>query len=132
MSRSILFILISTLSIPFACTDSDPCGEGQVYSDGACRKNSIQSPGTAGASGADAAASPDGAAGAPSSDFGAACSVHEDCTGPTNYCAKSPFGPAYCTVSGCDADATLCPGGWTCFNVGQFAPGEPYVCAQPM
>jgi hypothetical protein len=25
----------------------------------------------------------------------------------------------------------MCPVGWTCFNVGIFKPGEPYICMRP-
>ena len=75
-----------------------------------------------------------GAAGAPvmmSADFGAACATNAECGGDTDYCAVQPGAAGYCTASGCDADASICPTDWTCFNVGQFAPGEPWVCIKP-
>jgi hypothetical protein len=64
-------------------------------------------------------------------DFGAACTTKADCGGPTDYCTFSPTEPAYCSASGCDADPSICPDGWTCFNVADFVPGEPYVCVKP-
>ncbi|HKO50929.1 MAG TPA: hypothetical protein VJV79_24630 [Polyangiaceae bacterium] len=63
--------------------------------------------------------------------FGDACNTNEDCKGETNYCAFSPTEPPYCTVSGCDAAAELCPDQWSCFDVGQFTPGEPFICLKP-
>jgi hypothetical protein len=63
--------------------------------------------------------------------FGDACNTNADCKGTTNYCAFSPTEPPYCTVSGCNADAELCPDQWSCFDVGQFVPGEPFICLKP-
>lgn len=63
--------------------------------------------------------------------FGDICNTHEDCKNETNYCTASPTEPPYCSVSGCDADPDLCPEGWLCFDVGQFVPGEPFVCVKP-
>ncbi len=63
--------------------------------------------------------------------FGDVCETNADCTGETNYCAFSPSEPPYCSVSGCDTAPELCPAGWSCFDVGQFVPGEPFVCVKP-
>ncbi len=63
--------------------------------------------------------------------FGDACATNADCKGETNYCAMSPTEPAYCSVSGCDAEPDLCPEAWSCLDVGQFIPGEPFVCVKP-
>src|SRR5262249_21142854 len=125
---------LSCAFIALACDESDPCGAGMQSSNGTCVPDNAggggASAGSAGtAAGGDASGSGGaGAGGAGSGDFGAACSMHSECTGDTNYCAVQPGNPGYCTVSGCDADMSLCPSGWTCFNVGQFAPGEPWVC----
>jgi hypothetical protein len=55
-----------------------------------------------------------------------------ECPCAANYCSKSPFDASgYCTVTGCDKDPSVCPTGWSCFNVGTFSPGEPYVCTKP-
>ncbi|MEN9580866.1 MAG: hypothetical protein RJA70_3875 [Pseudomonadota bacterium] len=145
--------LLTGLSLLLAgCGDSeaDACGQGQVYRDGACeeemrqgsggmdsgKKGTAPSPG-----GADSAADNSGGgepavgggadAGAVDPAFGAACEQHTDCKGPTDYCVASPLGAPYCSASGCDADASICPEGWTCFDVSKFAPGEPFICAQP-
>ncbi|HET9954579.1 MAG TPA: hypothetical protein VFQ61_08740 [Polyangiaceae bacterium] len=63
--------------------------------------------------------------------FAELCTMHTDCAGTTNYCAFSAFEPAYCSISGCDADPSICPPDWSCFNVGDFVPGEPWVCVKP-
>lgn len=63
--------------------------------------------------------------------FGDVCNTSADCSGDTNYCAFSPTEPPYCSVSGCDAVPELCPADWTCFDVGQFVPGEPFICVKP-
>jgi hypothetical protein len=63
--------------------------------------------------------------------FGDVCQTSADCKGETNYCAFSPTEPPYCSVSGCDSSPELCPSGWTCFDVGQFVPGEPFICVKP-
>jgi hypothetical protein len=136
-----------------ACTESDPCGEGQIYTEGACEDEPSAPAAVAGAGGGETdanggetdaggsstsdggGADSGGSAGTgmePAEAFGAPCRDHSECMAPTDYCAESPFGPAYCTAAGCDEDPNLCPSDWTCFDVGQFAPGEPFVCAQPM
>ena len=115
-----------------ACSDSkdDACGKGLVYSNGSCV--AAGTGGSAGSSATTGGASSSTGGSAATGSFGKVCSVNTDCTEDTNYCAHSPVDPMpYCTASGCDADASVCPSGWTCFNVGQFAPGEPYVCMQP-
>jgi hypothetical protein len=68
--------------------------------------------------------------------IGAACTVSgkadAECPCAANYCSKSPFeSSGYCTVPGCDKDPSICPTGWSCFNVGTFSPGEPYICRKP-
>jgi hypothetical protein len=126
-------LILSALSFWVGCSDSkdDSCGTTLVYRDGSCTASasggsggSPTTTGGASATGGSDQTAPDG--------FGVVCEINTDCTGKTNYCAHSPVDPApYCTASGCDADASVCPTGWTCFNVGQFAPGEPYVCMKP-
>ncbi len=145
MSRSFsLLSALLTLGFVVGCSDSNACGSGFESKAGTCVADAAAagSAGSAGDAAAGAAAGSGGAAagsggavgvaGASGNGFGDACQVHADCLSATNYCAKSPVDPAaYCTASGCDQDATICPDGWTCFNVGMFSPGEPYICAKP-
>jgi hypothetical protein len=117
-------IQCSAVSLLFlACTEDDPCGPGQVYQNGSC---AAETPG--GDAGGEQDAATDGP---PGEAFGATCAQHPECTAPTDYCAVQPGSPGYCTAKGCDANASICPEGWTCFNLGQFAPGEPWICTKP-
>jgi hypothetical protein len=74
-------------------------------------------------------------AGGDGQGFGAPCSdtqAHSDCPCAANYCSKSPFDTqGYCSRTGCKENPGLCPPGWTCFDVSQFAPGQPSVCTKP-
>jgi len=150
MRSTMLALFGLTLSFA-ACGEDDACGEGLELKDGACVAGSGGQSGSGGsgssgkggrsaggAGGASAGSSgsnagENGASGETggSADFGDACADDSACGGDTDYCAAQPGAPAYCTASGCDADASICPTDWTCFNVGQFAPGEPWVCIQP-
>jgi hypothetical protein len=73
--------------------------------------------------------------GADARGFGAPCNDttnHSDCPCAASYCSKSPFdAQGYCSVTGCKENPSLCPTGWTCFDVSLFAPGQPAVCARP-
>ncbi len=159
MIRPASFIATALLLLPLGCSDGEADGKagptgGQAGS--ATTGGSMTQTGGAlnAASGASNAASgaPQDAGGAPQdasggapqdagggaagatgeSAFGMACQDHANCGAPTDYCAKAPGQRPYCTASGCDADASLCPEGWTCFDIGQFAPGQPHICRQPM
>jgi hypothetical protein len=70
------------------------------------------------------------------SKMGAPCTdtvTHAECQGPdTDYCAKEPNKPAYCTKSACVTDAD-CPTGWTCFDLAKQVgiKGYPTMCTMP-
>ena len=126
-----LALLGLAFSSSVACggDDEEACGAGMVLKDGSCSAASGAgggggSGGTGGTTGSDAGGGGESAG----EEFGASCATHDDCNGDTDYCAAQPGVPAYCTAAGCDTDASVCPADWTCFNVGQFAPGEPWVC----
>lgn len=90
--------------------------------------------------GADASGSsaPDGASctlsGGDADGFGAPCDdtvQHTDCPCRANYCSKSPFdSQGYCSITGCKEDPSLCPAGYRCLDISQFAPGQPSVCVK--
>jgi hypothetical protein len=64
--------------------------------------------------------------------FGATCSDDANCQGPTDYCVKAPGAPTgYCSRKGCKEDASICPSGWACFDLGMFQPGLPSICRKP-
>jgi len=132
--------------VSLGCKESKPCDPTTYYNGQACAPYldaaTLPPPADA-ATSLDDAAAPDGAV-ATGETGGAASNVkpgdvcvdninHTDCQGPlTDYCAKQPGAAGYCTKSGCTAtDTSLCPQGWTCFNVGQFMPGQPWICLEP-
>ena len=64
--------------------------------------------------------------------YGAPCTDVDDCNAPTDYCAARPGQTAgYCTRQGCKDDPSVCPSGWTCFDLSRFEPGAPAICAKP-
>ncbi len=154
MIRAILILSFTSLAVGLGCTESedDACADDQVYEDGACKAKPASAGSNAGgtstsgdagaptsteggtpaASEGGAPAASQGGAGTGDSAFGASCEAHADCQAPTDYCAESPVAPAYCTAQGCDESPEICPEGWTCFDVSQFAPGEPWICMQPL
>lgn len=81
---------------------------------------------------ADALAADAGGEDAAASNFGTVCGANTECTGAANYCNKTPGAPTgYCSATGCDMTPSLCPATWTCFNLGMFSPGLPFVCRRP-
>jgi hypothetical protein len=76
------------------------------------------------------------AGGAAQPTFGTTCSDttnHSDCPcGPANYCAAMPGQTkGYCTAQGCKADPSVCPSGWSCFDLSAFSPTLPSICTKP-
>jgi len=67
--------------------------------------------------------------------FGTTCddsTTHSQCGCSTNYCAVSPGqSEGYCTITGCVEDPSVCPSGWSCFDLSSIVPGQPSFCLQP-
>ena len=67
--------------------------------------------------------------------FGNACSDnvnHSDCGCTTNYCAVMPGqSEGYCTITGCVENPSICPEGWSCFDLSVIVPGQPSFCTKP-
>jgi hypothetical protein len=64
--------------------------------------------------------------------FGKACADSKECSAEASYCALMPGGTSgYCTTTGCKEDASVCPEGWSCFDVSMFQPGAPSICTKP-
>lgn len=93
--------------------DGLPCDRDQRYSHGLCYDLPV-----------DAAIDAD-------PHFGAPCTDSTSCAAPTDFCLPPPGGIAYCTRSGCLADPTMCPTGWTCVDLSVYQAGLPAVCIQP-
>jgi hypothetical protein len=74
---------------------------------------------------------------ASSRGFGAACSTSgadaEACPcAPAGYCALMPGQTqGYCTATDCKSNPSLCPSGWSCFDLSAFDPSLPAICAKP-
>jgi hypothetical protein len=142
-TMGVLLLVAASLS----CTEDSPCPAGQQFDKGYCTKLVLPADGAAaeattgpdtGAAAPDAAAPADSdldsprEASATTANFGSACNSQTDCNGAVSYCALQPGVPVgYCTAPGCDTTPQICPVGWTCFNVGVFKPGEPYICLRP-
>jgi hypothetical protein len=65
--------------------------------------------------------------------FGATCTSDVDCTcAGAGYCALMPGQTAgYCTATGCKEDPSVCPSGWSCFDLSAFSPDLPAFCMRP-
>lgn len=85
------------------------------------------------------AAAPSGGACSPNdagAEFGSACKdgkTSSDCPcAPANYCAIMPGqSEGYCTAQGCKANPSICPSGWSCFDLSAFSPGLQPICLRP-
>lgn len=63
--------------------------------------------------------------------WGAPCKESVDCTCAAAYCALQPGKTeGYCSKTGCKEDPGICPSDWTCFDVSQFAAGQPSICTK--
>lgn len=116
-----------------SCQPSNPCDPGFQESVGQCLPIPMDSGngngdgdedgGSEGTAGTDADAATDEqpvpgtcepGEGSPAS-FGAACMSDDDCACPAPTCLPSPL--SYCSRLSCQDDPSVCPAGFTCFNV---------------
>lgn len=112
MKRSLCVLVVA---VCIAGCDDNLCDGDQRYSHGLCYE-------------IDAEVAVDSAF----PHFGDPCTADPDCGAPATYCAKEPgAATGYCTRTGCLTDATICPAGWTCLDLGVFAPGLPAICKKP-
>lgn len=73
-----------------------------------------------------------GAPTTPVNAFGRTCKESKECEGVASYCAVMPGKTTgYCTATGCKTNASVCPTGWSCFDVSLFQPGAPSICTKP-
>ncbi len=79
-----------------------------------------------------ATTSTDGGASPPVNAFGRTCKENKECEGVASYCAVMPGKTTgYCTATGCKTNASVCPSGWSCFDISLFQPGAPSICTKP-
>lgn len=66
--------------------------------------------------------------------FGATCTDgvnHTDCACPAPICAVQPgMTSGFCTQIHCDADSSICPSGWSCFDLSAIDPSYPSTCVE--
>lgn len=61
--------------------------------------------------------------------FGVTCTTDAQCTCEANYCSLQPGAKSgICTLTGCKANASICPSGWSCLDLSIFQAGLPSVC----
>lgn len=139
VSRRLTSFLLLVLGAVGACTESSPCDSKSMLSGSSCVPSAdagrepprdavseVQTVDT------DADGARDGADDAvPASFFGKTCAADTECMGDTDYCAVQPGQAGYCTKTGCDKTPSVCPPRWTCFNLGMFQPGLPFMCRKP-
>jgi hypothetical protein len=65
--------------------------------------------------------------------FGTACTESSTCTcDAASFCAVQPGVPeGFCSATGCSADPSVCPEGWSCFDLSMFVDGGTSFCLQP-
>lgn len=124
MTRTGRTLLILQICVGLYACKPEPCDPGFELRDGSCW--AVRDAG--GDSGGDGAA-------AVTPGFGSPCFddvAFSDCASPANICLRqSAAMPGFCSAVGCDANATLCPMGWTCFDLSLFQPGAPWGCLPP-
>lgn len=66
--------------------------------------------------------------------FGAACSDgegHSDCACPAPICAIQPGATSgFCTQIHCDREPSVCPSGFSCFDLSALDPTYPSTCVE--
>lgn len=65
--------------------------------------------------------------------FGTTCTTDADCgCEAAGYCALMPGQTTgYCTATGCKDDPSVCPSGWSCFDLSAFSATLPAICMKP-
>lgn len=122
----------------FAGCGDEKCDDDQVKEGNGCvaahgggggQANGTGGVGGVGGVGGQASGTGGGGSGAPA-PFGDACADNTGCGDPAALCAIQPgMSQGYCTAEGCVADPSVCPSGWSCFDLTQF--GGPNFCAKP-
>jgi len=120
-------VLLCTALLEGGCADTATCDPGQKLKSGMCFDV-----GTSSSSGeeADGGGIPEcGPDAAPDGEFGRTCTADSECGCPAPVCAIQPGdAEGFCTQIGCDKDPTLCPAGFTCFDLSVIDPSYPVAC----
>lgn len=112
-------LLGAVLAVAAGCFPDSKCDPDQFLSHDLC----IDLPVVGGPDGGAGAGDGASADAAPGATLGQVCATVEECGDDADLCAVIPGQSAgFCTRSGCAADATLCPDGWSCFDASAFVP----------
>jgi hypothetical protein len=115
-----------------ACTEDDPCDDGQILVNGWCDLAPVDAAVPAPTSDAAVAntAGPEvgGEAGGTGATFGSTCKTSAECAAPADYCANPP---GNCTATGCELNPGVCPATWTCMDLTPFGVAL-HICVPPM
>lgn len=117
-------VLVALAAAPAACKVDQPCDSRSYYDNRTCRPLPPDA-GDAPEGGARAdAVAPDVVA-----EFGATCTEHGQCGGPTNACLVQPGATmGFCSYVECDKRPGVCPAMWSCCDLSRFQPGAPFGC----
>jgi hypothetical protein len=131
--------LSGALALSYGCAADATCDPGFEVEDGSCVP--LPPP-------TDVPDGQGGAGGAPedpsvcddtkprTGTFGAACSDgegHSDCACPAPICAIQPGATSgFCTQIHCDRDASVCPSGFSCFDLSALDPAYPSTCVEDL
>ena len=123
MQKVVLRYAVSAaLAVVAACYLPDPCDEGQLYNRDrqTCRVSTSTT-----ASGDDPNQEPV----CDETQFGAACSIADDCTCDTDFCAVQPGQPeGFCTITGCLDAPEACGPGFFCLDITNISPEVGSLC----
>lgn len=132
-----MITLSSAIALFWGCANGASCDPGYEVVNGSCV--AIVSPpgvpdGGGGAGGAPEDPSVCDSADSATGTFGAPCSDgegHTDCACPAPICAIQPGATSgFCTQIHCDRDASVCPSGYSCFDLRALDPSYPSTCVE--
>lgn len=126
--RWLQFWLAGALLSLGACQPDERCDTGFVFNDGQC----IRGPKAPVDAGGDAGATDSGGSDT-AITFGTPCKDgvnHSDCqSATTTVCLIAPGDTVgQCSAINCDQNPSVCPTGWSCYDLSVFQPGAPYGC----
>ncbi len=132
-----LLALSGALASSEGCANDATCDPGYEVRDGSCVALAAPNPppsGEGGAGGAPEDPSVCDETRPATGTFGATCTDgvnHTDCACPAPVCAVEPGSASgFCTQIHCDALGSVCPSGWSCFDLSAIDPSYPSTCVQ--
>jgi hypothetical protein len=133
--RATIVVVAAALFGSYSCANQASCDPGWEVEGSSCVRTTVpvdEPEGEGGAAGAaaqdpvcDPSAPPEGSFGAPCQDG----VNHTDCACPAPVCAIQPGSTeGFCTQIDCVNDPSVCPSGWTCFDLSAIDPSYPPIC----